>query len=232
MSYSIRLSFMDDKKKNIIVTKTFSILYSAIKTKITKKKVWRWIVSFVTSAIWVGFALIAIYFILLLSSSVVHYFPVDTKAQTVSDILRSLVEVDGILLGFVGIVFAQMFGSLMDQQNTVYDKLLDETDRSSERSKAREKYLEVFDEKRSNLVFAIFFTFVLLMGSIFVSLKQIADSSMSDPTATIFTWRYIETPMLLTIGGIAVLLLSVYAFSLKPPSLEKTTEQEEEEEQT
>jgi hypothetical protein len=222
---------MDEKKKNIIVTKTFSILYSAIKTKITKKKIWRWIVSFVTSVIWIGIALVVIYLFLQWSFSVVHYFPAYTKAQTVSDILRSLVEVDGILLGFVGIVFAQMLGSLMDQQNTVYDKLLDETDRSSEKSKAREKYLEVFGEKRSNLVFAMVFTFFLLVWSIFESLKQIADSSMSDPTATIFTWRYIQTPMLLTIGGIAVLLLSVSAFSLKPPSLEKATEQEEEGEQ-
>jgi hypothetical protein len=137
--------------------------------------------------------------------------------------------VDGILLGFVGIVFAQMFGSLMDQENMVYDKLLDEADRDSERSKAREKYLEVFEEKRKNLVFATLFTFLLLVWSVFESLKQIAESSMSDPTATISTWIYIQTSILLTIGAIAVLLLSVFAFSLRPPSLEKPKEQEEDE---
>lgn len=136
---------------------------------------------------------------------------------------------DGILLGFVGIVFAQMFGSLMDQENMVYDKLLDEADRDSERSKAREKYLEVFEEKRKNLVFATLFTFLLLVWSVFESLKQIAESSMSDPTATISTWIYIQTSILLTIGAIAVLLLSVFAFSLRPPSLEKPKEQEEDE---
>lgn len=219
---------MNEKKKNIIATNILSICYS-IKPKITKKKILRWIVSFVKVIFWAGIALLAIYLFLQWSASVVQYFPAYTKAQTVSDILRSLVEVDGILLGFVGIVFAQMFGSLMDQQNTVYDKLLDETNRSSERSKAREKYLEVFEEKRNNLVFSMLFTFLLLIWSIFESLKQIADSSMSDPTATIFTWKYIQTPMLLTIGGIAVLLLSVFAFSLKPPSLGKAPEQVEDE---
>jgi len=219
---------MNEKKKNIIVTKTLSVYY-AIRPKISKKTIRAWIVSFVTVIIWAGLAVFAIYLFLQWTASVVRYFPPYTKSQTVSDILRSLVEVDGILLGFVGIVFAQMFGSLMDQQNTVYDKLLDETDRSSERSKAREKYLEVFEEKRNNLVFATLFTFLLLVWSVFESLKQVADSSLSDPTANIFTWGYIQTPMLLTIGGIAVLLLSVFAFSLRPPSLEKATEQGEDE---
>jgi len=217
---------MNEKKQNIIITKTLSIYYS-IKPKITKEKTKKWLVSFVTVIFWTGVVLVAIYLFLQWTASVVRYFPPYTKSQTVSDILRSLVEVDGILLGFVGIVFAQMFGSLMDQQNIVYDKLLDEPDRSSERSKAREKYLEVFEEKRNNLVFAMLFTFLLLVWSVFDSLKQIADSSMSDPTASIFTWGYIQTPILLTIGGIAVLLLSVFAFSLKPPSLEKTEQEDE-----
>lgn len=220
---------MADKKRNIIVTKTLSFYYNTIKPKITKKKIWRWIVSFVTVIFWVSVALLAIYLFLQWSASVVQYFPAYTKAQTVSDILRSLVEVDGILLGFVGIVFAQMFGSLMDQENIVYEKLLDETDRDSKRFKAREKYLEVIEGKRTNIVFSMLFTFLLLVWSVFESLKQIADSSVSDPSATIFTWRYIQTPMLLTIGGIAVLLLSVFAFSLRPPSLEKTTKQKKDE---
>jgi hypothetical protein len=220
---------MNEKKQNIVVTKTLSIYYS-IKPKITKEKIKRWIVSFVTVIFWAGLALIAIYLFLQWTASVVHYFPPYTKSQTVSDILRAVVEVDGILLGFVGIVFAQMFGSLMDQQNIVYDKLLDEPDRSSESAKAREEYLEVFEEKRNNLVFTMLFTFFLLVWSVFESLKQIADSSLSDPTTNIFTWGYIQTPMLLTIGGIAVLLLSVFAFSLKPPSLtKKETEQKEDE---
>ena len=219
-----------DEEKRTVVTKDLSLYYNTtIKPKFTKKKIWRWFVSFVTVIFWAGLALLIIYLFLQWSASVVQYFPVLTKAQTVSDILRSLVEVDGILLGFVGIVFAQMFGSLMDQENIVYEKLLDEADRESQRFKAREKYLEVFEGKRNNIVFSMLFTFVLLVWSVFESLKQIADSSMPDPTAIIFTWRYIQTSMLLTIGGIAVLLLSVFAFSLRPPSLEKTTKQKKDE---
>jgi H+/gluconate symporter-like permease len=217
---------MNEKKRNIIVTKILSIPYS-VKHKISKEKIKQWIKSFLTVIVWVVAILIFIYGFLNWTASVVKYFPPYTKPQTVSDILRALVEVDGILLGFVGIVFAQMFGSLMDQQNIVYNKLLDELERESASANAREEYLEAFEEKRNNLAFAMLLTFGLLVLSIFESLKQIAAMSLQDATAYIFTWTYLQNPMTFTLGGVAVLLLSVFAFSLRPPSLRKEAKQEE-----
>jgi len=63
----------------------------------------------------IALALVAIVFIVLLF--VLGIFPTYIPISTANELLNTLISVDGILVGFVGIIFAQLLSSLMDQQN-------------------------------------------------------------------------------------------------------------------
>jgi hypothetical protein len=208
---------MNEKKRNIIVTKTWSFYYS-LKSKITKEKIKEWIFSIVKAVIFTFLILVVLYVFLYIVTSIVIYFPQTMKPQTVSQILSAIIEVNGIFLGFSGIIFAQVLASLIDQQNIVYAKLLDEPDMNSKRAKLSVEYLDLFEERKRNFVITVFITFILLVASIIESMKGLADvSKILDWDIELWTGHYISYPMLYMLGAIAVLLFSVFVFSLKPP---------------
>jgi hypothetical protein len=147
---------------------------------------------------------------------VTGFFPDYVPISNANDLLNIMISVDGILLGFVGIVFAQLLSSIMDQQNILYQRILDKPDEASENMKS----LEFMDVRKNVLSLATVVTFVSLLGSIFVSMANIAKNSKLSPTDTFATFGILFGPLLYTIIAVILLTLALAVLPLRPP-LEK-----------
>ena len=51
-------------------------------------------------------------------------FPNYISVQGVTNLMQALITLDGVVLGFTGVVYAQLFSSLMNQQNSIFEKML------------------------------------------------------------------------------------------------------------
>jgi hypothetical protein len=150
------------------------------------------------------------------SFSIIGVFPDYVPISTADDLLNIMIETNGILLGFVGIIFAQMLSSVMSQQTALYEKIIE----NPEKATNMEESLKYLTLRKNGLSLIAVPTFLVLMFSIFVSMANIAKNSQYEPTDTWATFGFLFGPLLLTM--IAMLLLML-AFTVLPstPDLEK-----------
>lgn len=158
-------------------------------------------------------AVISVFAILLF---VIGFFPDYIPIPNANDLLNILINTDGILLGFVGIVFAQLLSSIMDQQNILYERILEKPNEAAENMKS----LEFMDARKYGLSLITIVTFGSLLGSIFVSMANIAKNSKLLPTDTYATFGILFGPLLYTIMAVILLTLALAVLPLRPP-LEK-----------
>jgi hypothetical protein len=155
-------------------------------------------------------AVVSVFAILL---SVIGFFPDYVPIPTANDLLNILINTDGILLGFVGIVFAQLLSSIMDQQNVLYERILEKPDEADENMKS----LEFMDARKFGLSLITVVTFGSLLGSIFVSMANIAKNSKLLPTDTYATFGILFGPLLYTIIAVILLTLALAVLPMRPP---------------
>jgi len=184
---------MSGKKGNIIVSKTLALYYS-LKSKISKEKILEWIFSILKATGYTGLILFAIYLLLSIVSSIVQWFPQTMPPKTAFEILRMIVEVNGVLIGFSGIIFAQLLWALNSQQNIAYENLLQELSKGD-----LETYLKKFDDRRRDLIVYVFFTSVLFLGSIINSLREMAIISRAEffGFREVYTMNFLFWPIML-----------------------------------
>lgn len=153
---------------------------------------------------------IAIFVFLL---SVLGFFPDYIPIANANDLLNDVINVDGILLGFVGIVFAQLLSSIMDQQNVLYQRILEKPDEAAENMNS----LEFMDTRKNGLSLIIIATFFCLLMSIFISMANIARNSKFLPTNTYATFGILFGPLLYTIIAVILLTLALMVLPMRLP---------------
>ncbi|MBX5328597.1 MAG: zinc ribbon domain-containing protein [Candidatus Bathyarchaeota archaeon] len=156
------------------------------------------------------FVVIAIFLILFF---VIRLFPDYVTISSANDLLNNVINVDGIPLGFVGIVFAQLFLSIMNQQNVLYKQILEKPDEADENMKS----FEFMDVRKHALSFITVSIFVFLLGSIFISMANIAQNSKFLPTDTYATFGLLFGPLLCTIIAVILLTLALTVLPMRPP---------------
>jgi small-conductance mechanosensitive channel len=171
---------------------------------------------FVEFLSWFILSVSVVILVLAISLGVIGVFPDYVPISTANDLLNILINVDGILLGFVGIVFAQLLSSLMDQQNILYQRLLEKPKEALE----KKKLLDFMDFRKKLLSLIIVATLVSLLGSIFVSMSNIARNTKFQPTDIYATQGFLFGPLLYTTIAVVLLALALAALPLRPP-LEK-----------
>jgi hypothetical protein len=134
--------------------------------------------------------------------------------STADKLSEIMISANGILLGFVGIIFAQLLSSIMDQQNVVYQRILEKTASNASEEK---KLLEFLDFRKSGLAYLAGFTFAFLLMSIFFSMAVIAKNSEFLPTDTYATFGILFGPLLFTIVAVVLLMLAFIALPMRPP---------------
>lgn len=161
-------------------------------------------------------SVVVVLLVLAISLGVIRIFPDYVPISTANDLLNILINADGILLGFVGIVFAQLLSSLMDQQNIIYQRILEKPKEALE----KKKFLDFMNFRKQLLSLIIVSTLVFLLFSIFVSMSNIAKNSKFQLTDVYATQGFLFGPLLYTIVGVILLALALAFLPLMPP-LEK-----------
>jgi len=202
----------EEKNQTQKVEKTLSVSYR-VKSLSRKEKVKVFAKFFYIFLLSFAFVLLGFY----ASVTWIDVFPDFLPIATANDLLNIMINVNGILLGFVGIVFAQILSSIMDQQNILYQSMLEKPDEASNKTKS----LEFLDLKRYTLSFTTFFTLGFLITSIFASMSNIAMISQFKPEDTYSTFTFLFGPFLFTIIAVILLAISLMAVPLRPP-LEKS----------
>jgi len=145
--------------------------------------------------------------------SITGAFPDYVPITTANNLLGIMISTDGFLLGFVGIVFAQLPSSIMDQQNILYQRMLEKHEEASDEMNS----LKLLDFRKYGLLLAIAATFSLLLGSIFISMANIADNSKFLPTDTYATFSILFGPLWYTIIAVVLLVFALAVVPLRPP---------------
>lgn len=151
--------------------------------------------------------------IFLTSYLVMGLFPEYVPIQSANDLLKILIEADGILLGFSGIIVAQLLSSIMDQQNTLYQSILEKPEKASDKAKS----LEFLDRRKFVLSLTACFTFIFLVLSILFSMANIAKNSNFKPTDTYSSFAFLFGPLFEAVVAIALLVVCLTGLPMKPP---------------
>ncbi len=167
--------------------------------------------------IYLFISIIAVVTVFYVSFSVTRFFPDYIPISNANDLLNIMINVDGILLGFVGIIFAQLLSSVSDQQNALYQRILDKPAEASENMKS----LKFLDGQKYGLSLITVVTFGSLLGSIFVSMTNIAKNSLLKSTDTFATFSLLFGPLFYTMIAVIFLILALAILPLRPPLVEK-----------
>ena len=144
------------------------------------------------------------------------WFPDYIKVQGATDLMKALVDVEGVLLGFVGIVYAQLFYSIMNQQNTIFEKMLSNLKKYSQ----FESFLKEYSNRKKLLIIATIATFTFMLLSILASLVGLAILSNFDPVVDTYApFSLTLFPMFCLIQAIAILVIALVGLPTEPPKL-------------
>jgi hypothetical protein len=144
-------------------------------------------------------------------------FPEYLKIPAGDNLLQILITTNGVLLGFVGIVFAQLLSSASDQQNIIYQKVL-ETQEETLQSKFVE-VLNSLERKRIAVALSTVASFISFTMSILVAVSILAKDSALQATDTFSVYGLFYGSLISMVMGITMVLLAL-ALPGKPP-LEK-----------
>jgi hypothetical protein len=144
-------------------------------------------------------------------------FPEYLKIPVGDNLLQILITANGVLLGFIGIIFAQLLSSTSDQQNILYQKIIENQDTNMQ-SKLSE-LLNSLERKRIAIVLSTAAGFIAFTNSILLSLSILAKDSLLPATDTFSVYGLFFGPLLSIVVGITMVLLAL-ALPGKPP-LEK-----------
>lgn len=162
---------------------------------------------------WALISVSGLVLVLALSVGVIGIFPDFVPISSANDLLNILISADGILLGFVGIIYAQLLSSLMDQQNALYERILDKPTEATE----KKKFLDFIDFRKRLLSLAIIAAVISLIWSVIVSMANIAKNSKFQPTDTYSTAAFLFGPLLFSMIGVILLILTLAVLPLRPP---------------
>ena len=110
-------------------------------------------------------------------------FPTTISANLSLEIFKILIQANGFLIGFAGIVFAQMFWAIHNQQSNIQKDILENPFTPDEKRAfdIREDYLTAFERKRGSMIRIMFVVVILFVVSILLSLGGMAQTE-TQPT--------------------------------------------------
>jgi hypothetical protein len=159
-------------------------------------------------------------FILFITTTIIKTFPDYVPIPNANNILEIWITTNGVLIGFAGIIFAQLISSTMNQQNTLYEKILVEETHNIHRINNLEKRLKSLEIRKIFLSLLTTSTLALFAYSILFSMQGIASNSLLKITDTYAINSLMFTPLLASVCGISMLIIALVLPS--KPSVGKT----------
>lgn len=124
------------------------------------------------------------------------------------EILTIVIQANGFLLGFSGIVFAQTFWALHNQQCSIQMKIIENPFvQSKEREfDIRKEYLTILERKRKFMILYMFSVMSCFVISILLSLSGMAQTEAGEALSTN---SYLKNPFLSMSLGILIFFISI-----------------------
>jgi len=158
-----------------------------------------------------GFTLLAMVGLVTITHIISQYFAQFPKYVSVSlqlEILKTIIQANGFLIGFSGIVFGQMFWAINHQYNTIQISILRNTNADQAPEDIRRDYLNVLDRKRRSMTLVMSLVIGLFLLSIAFSLSAMARTEIYE-TGLAPTIPEIANPVIFMVGGIAFFVFSI-----------------------
>jgi len=115
-------------------------------------------------------------------NSYINFFPKNLSDSIAIEIFKVLIQTNGFLVGFVGIVFAQLLWAVHNQQSNIQKSIIENPPK--EKLDPREDYLDIYERKRKTLMLSMIFAVIPLLISILLSLSGLAQTDLFDPLKT------------------------------------------------
>lgn len=132
-------------------------------------------------------------------------FPEFISLDLEREILQTIIQANGFLIGFSGIVFGQMFWAINHQQNTIQVRILENPNTDQNILRA---YVLALDRKRRSMTLTMSFVIGLFLFSIASSLSGMARTE-SYTTGLAPTIPDVSIPFIVMVAGVAFLVFSI-----------------------
>jgi hypothetical protein len=136
-------------------------------------------------------------------------FPTELSSNVMLEILKTVVQADGFLIGLSGVIYAQMFWVINNQQNSFQMDIVQRPFKSDETNATdiREVYVTRLDKKWRDMTLKMSGTVGLLLISVALSLSAMAGlDTLTNSKVQTFP---VVIPMLLMFLGVIFLVISI-----------------------
>jgi Na+/melibiose symporter-like transporter len=155
-------------------------------------------------------------FITLVTFLIIRAFPDYVPISNADNLLQIWITTNGVLMGFVGIIFAQLISSTIDQQNTLYQRILEEELSNRHRTIQLKKKLNSLNLRKKLLSVCTMFSLMFFAYSILQSMQNLAKNSLLKPTDTYAVTGFLFAPLLSSIVAMGFLIIAL-VLPTKPP---------------
>lgn len=141
-------------------------------------------------------------------------FPPAISGNLAQDMLKSVLTIDGIVIGFDGVILAQFLWAIHSKGNILYDLILKE-DYDIQKLNSEVKGL---NRKRIATIFVAFYSTLPILASIFYCFTNLA---LIDGKETVSPRDVMFQPLLWLCAGVMLLIISTMQTNLLPTTQEK-----------
>lgn len=145
-------------------------------------------------------------------------FPTSISPDMAKDLLKAILTIDGILIGFYGVVLAQLLWAVHSKGNVIYEQMIAHRENSALLEELSNEVKRLARSKRVVIGY-FFFSMMPLLASILLSLNRLplVESVEPIPSRTL-----LFDPLLALIVGIVLLAVSMFQLDLLPRTIERS----------
>jgi len=139
-------------------------------------------------------------------------FPPSISPELAREMLKTILTVDGILIGFDGVVLAQLLWAIHSKGNIIYERIIEQIEEQETLHELKEA-VKRLGRKRLGVIASIFYSMMPLLASILLSLHRLPLAyglEQVSPRTLLFD------PLLGLIMGVILLVLVMLQTNLLP----------------
>ena len=179
------------------------------KTQTRTTKILRWLGLY-------GLIVLVLFVMVFAVFLIVRLFPDYVPIAGADNLLQIWITTNGVLMGFVGIIFAQLLSSTMDLQNTLFQRILESENHSKNIEELLRRRIKYLDNRKISLSVFTALSLMSIAYSILVSMQGLAKNSLLSSTDTFAVNGFMFLPLFFSVAGMAFLILAFIIPSTPP----------------
>jgi hypothetical protein len=148
----------------------------------------------------------------LISDEYFRLFPSDMSPSLAQEILKSVLTIDGILIGLSGVILAQFLWAIHSKGNILYEQTIEHRNDKAVLSQVNDE-IELLGRTRLAAILAIFYSLMPILASFIISLSKLPlteTSPLPSPRVLLFD------PIISLVVGVILLAMVSLSVNLLP----------------